>query len=256
MPLSPRRLLWPGLPPRSPCPAARASGRDISRIAAGGGGMGLGASRTIGAGVRSCGGGPRRSSRGAGAECDISRIGAEVAGMRIDWAGSRGIGAARRSCNCCSRSLSRRGSWAVTPGCGISRIVGARRDGSGAGEKEGAAGVWRARCSTRGGSGIADGLGTALPGWRSSATGKRLRFSRLRLSSGPTRDAFWPGKPSPGLACGACIADCGFCSDSPGGGAVERLSCSMLRPGCTALAPGTSHSLPGARAAVGACPSS
>ena len=71
----------------------------MSRIVAGCAGMGLGASRTIGAGGRSCGGGSRRGSRGAGAERGISRIGAEVGGMRIDWTGSRGIGTAGRSCN-------------------------------------------------------------------------------------------------------------------------------------------------------------
>ena len=131
--------------------------------------MGLGASRTIGAGGRSCGIDSRRGSRGAGAACGISRIGPEADGICSDLPVSRTMGIAGRSGGGACRNVSRRGSKAVAAGCCISRIGGgAGRDGSGAGDNEGITGVWRERCSPRGASGIADGLGAAQPGWRSS----------------------------------------------------------------------------------------
>jgi hypothetical protein len=99
--------------------------------------MGLGASRTIGTGGRSCGNDSRRNSRGMGAACGISRSGPDADGICSDRAFSRIIGAAGRAA-------------------------------SGAGDMEGITGIWRKRCSGRGASGIADGLGTGLPGWRSS----------------------------------------------------------------------------------------
>jgi len=83
----------------------RWSGRDISRIAAGGEGIGLAASRTIGAGGRSCGIDSRRGSRGAGAGCGISRISAGADGICSDRVLSRIIGAAGRSSDCCSRNV-------------------------------------------------------------------------------------------------------------------------------------------------------
>jgi hypothetical protein len=83
----------------------RWSGRDISRIAAGGEGMGFGASRTIGADGRSCGIDSRRGSRGMGTACGISRSGPDAGGICSGRILSRGIGGAGRSSDCCSRNV-------------------------------------------------------------------------------------------------------------------------------------------------------